>query len=412
MFAIAAAAQSGGSWDAAAARAAVLGTSTPAGVTPLDALDALVTGGVSPGRAGKVIVLDTNPLGLDPAAFDPSGDGVTDLTVSLGTPGVDHKFGISLAALNDIAYAVRAWAIVDGDVPSATVDVFRNTQKSDGSWAFNGDATGTDGGVDTTGSVVLAMLSAGVDVADGDVAPALDYLEAQQQGNGSWTDGYSENPNSTAVAMLALDAGGRTDALADGDAYLLDQQQSDGHIAGPYDGYGLNTFATTQAIEALTRASASVATEFVSTVTVPAAGGAGALSLETSAGTLSSVSAVDPSTLGSLPAGASFPSGAVTFTVNGLAPGGTAAVRVIFPVGVTATRYFKFHDGAWFDATALTTFTGNIATLTLTDGGTGDDDGTVNGVIVDPGGPASVAAAAPAPAVAGVAVLGTPRFTG
>lgn len=412
VFALAAAAQSGDGWSTAAARAAVLGTTTPSGATPLDALDALVTGGVSKGQAAKIIVLDTNPLGLDPEAFDPAGDGATDLVAVLGAPGVDHKFGISLAALNDIAYAVRAWAIVDGDVPTETIDVFRSAQKSDGSWAFNGDATGTDGGADTTAAVVLALLASGVDVDDEDLALALDYLEADQQGNGSWTDGFSENPNSTAVAMLALDAAGRTGGLAAGDAYLVAQQQSDGHIAGPYDAFGLNTFGTAQSIEALARASAPVSSDFVSTVTVPAVGGAGALSLETDAGTLTSVSGVDPATLGTPPTGAAFPSGAIAFTVTGLEPGATATIRVIFPVGTAATRYLKFHDGAWFDASSLASFDGNVVTLTLTDGGIGDDDGSANGTIVDPGGPASVAATALPPAVAGIAVTGTPRFTG
>ena len=408
VLALAAAAQSGPTWSASAARAAVLGTTTAAGRTPLDALDALVSGGISKGQAAKIIVLDTNPLGLDPESFDPSGDGATDLVAVLGAPGADHKFGISLAALNDIAYAVRAWAIVDGDVPTETVDVLRDVQKSDGSWAFNGDATGTDGGADTTAAVVLALLAAGV--TDGDVALALDYLVAQQQGNGSWTDGFSENPNSTAIAMLALVAGGRSAPLAGGDGYLVAQQQSDGHIAGPYDGFGLNTFGTTQAVEALVRASAPIATEFASTVTVPAVGGNGALSLEASAGTLDEVTAVDPATLGTVPSGASFPSGAIAFTVTGLEPGSTVTVRVIFPVGSAATRYFKFHDGAWFDAAPSASVVGNVVTLTLTDGSALDDDGAVNGVIVDPGGPVSVAATAPA--VAGVAVTASPKFTG
>jgi hypothetical protein len=405
VFALAAAAQSGATWSASAARAAVLGTTTAAGKTPLHALDALVTGGVSKGQAAKVIVLATNPLGLDPKAFDPAGDGATDLVAILGAPGADHKFGISLAALNDIAYAVRAYAIV-GTVPSETVAVFRNAQKSDGSWAFNGDATEADGGADTTAAVVLALLAAGVDATDDDVDSALDYLEAQQQGNGSWTDGYAENPNSTAIAMLALHAAGRTAPLAVGDAYLVGQQQPDGHVAGPYDGdYGLNTFGTAQAVEALARASVPVAASPVSTVTVPAAGGSGALSLETSAGTLAGVAGVDPGTLGAAPAGTSFPSGAVAFSVIGIDPGATVTVRVIFPVGTSATRYLKFHDGAWFDAGAAASVAGNVVTLTLTDGGALDDDGAANGVIVDPGGPASVTATA-------VVVTAVPRFAG
>ena len=120
-------------------------------------------------------------------------------------------------------------------MPSTTIDLVRNAQQIDGSWSFNGDNTGSDGGADTTGLAVLALVDAGFGASDPDVSQALDYLVAGQQPDGGWSDGFSENPNTASVAMLGLAAGGRTAPLAAGDAYLLGLQQSDGRIASPYD---------------------------------------------------------------------------------------------------------------------------------------------------------------------------------
>ncbi len=289
ILALAQSAQSGSSWDAAAARAAVLGTSTSAGKTPLDSVDAYASGSIDPGEAGKIIALVTNPLAMDPTAFDPSGDGTVDLTAQLGTPGADDKWGVSLGAFNTILFAIRGYAAF-ASVPDATITVVRNAQKSDGSWSYDGDNTGTNGGADTTGLAVQALLESGVAAADADVTQALDYLEAQQQPSGAWTDGFSENPNSTAVALLALSAAGRTGTLAAGDAYLLGVQQSDGHFAGPYDDATPNTFGTAQAVQALVRTGIPDATTYAHPRTVPAATGGGALTLETDRGVLENVS--------------------------------------------------------------------------------------------------------------------------
>ena len=387
IFALAAASQTSSSWSTAQARAAVFGTSTSAGKTPLDAIDAS-SSGIGPGQAGKVIALVTNPTGLDPSAFDPTADGAIDLTAILGEPGADNKWGIGLGAFNSILYAIRGYAMVHGTVPSTTIDVVRAAQKSDGSWSFDGDSTGTDGGADTTGLAVQALVDAGYTATDPDVDAALDYLEAEQLPTGGWDDGFTENPNSTALAMLGLAAGGRTAPLAAGDAYLLGLQQPDGRIASPYDSVPPNTFATSQGIEALVRINVPKATSLVTPVTVPAASGGGAVTVETSAGTLEGVVAVDPATLPAPPDGATFPRGLISFRVTGLAPGGSATVRIVLPIGTTVDRYYKSIGGAWVDVTAAAVFEGNTVTLTLVDGGADDSDGTPDGVITDPGGAA------------------------
>ncbi|MBI5739859.1 MAG: hypothetical protein HZA16_03975 [Nitrospirae bacterium] len=78
--------------------------------------------------------------------------------------------------------------------------------------------------------------------------------------------------------------------------------------------------------------------------------------------------------------------GLVTFMVN-LGPGDTTAVvKITYPETLPeGSEYYKVDDNGWhiFGGASIN---GNTVTLTLTDGGGGDADGTVNGVIVDPGG--------------------------
>ncbi len=406
VLALAAAGQADTSWSASEARAAVLGTSTLAGATSLDALDDFAESGIGAGQAAKLVVLVTNPLALDPEDFDPQGDGSTDLAGIVGEPGVDGTFGINPDAFNSILFAARAAATIDGDVPAATLTYVREHQKSDGSWDFLGNASGEGGDVDTTAAAVLALVAdPDVTGADPDVAAALAYLGGLQGPNGAWQSFGTDDPNSTAVAVLAFAAAATDGPIGAAETYLRSQQQPDGRVASPNDGFGVNTFATSQAIQALVHPAVTRATTFVAPVTIPAFGG-GAVSLEVTgdgAPVLDDVEAVDPASLPAPPDGAALPVGLVSFRVTGVTPGGTVTVRLVLPVGAGPFGgYLKFHDAAWLDATSLATFDGHVVTLTLTDGEPGDDDPTA-GTIVDPGGPASLE-------VGGIVVF--PSFTG
>ena len=90
-----------------------------------------------------------------------------------------------------------------------------------------------------------------------------------------------------------------------------------------------------------------------------------------------------------LPAGYEFPDGLVNYQVIGVAPGGTATVKVTFPSGIPAGSKVYKVGTAGFQEFAGATIQGNTVTLTLTDGGAGDRDGLVNGIIVDPVGVAA-----------------------
>jgi Bacterial Ig-like domain len=84
------------------------------------------------------------------------------------------------------------------------------------------------------------------------------------------------------------------------------------------------------------------------------------------------------------PFGFHFPDGLVRYKLRGVSHGGTATVTISFPSGVPhGSRIFKV-DGNGFHESLGAIVSGHKVTLTLTDGGVGDADGTANGEIDDP----------------------------
>ncbi len=104
------------------------------------------------------------------------------------------------------------------------------------------------------------------------------------------------------------------------------------------------------------------------------------------------------------PAGVSFPDGLFDFTTTNCT--GTITVTVTFPTAFAAgAQYWKYgptpslSSPHWYTLAAGApnnlVLSGNTATFTITDGGLGDDDLTVNGTIVDRGGIGIAAAVDP-----------------
>jgi len=126
-----------------------------------------------------------------------------------------------------------------------------------------------------------------------------------------------------------------------------------------------------------------------------------------------SCSLVAPAFVGppvAVPPGVSFPDGLFSFSATGCT--GTITLTVTFPTTFVASeQYWKYGPTPgnaaphWYTLTAATnnvSLAGNVATFTITDGSYGDDDLTVNGTIVDQGGPgvsAPPAQAVPTPAM-------------
>lgn len=93
-----------------------------------------------------------------------------------------------------------------------------------------------------------------------------------------------------------------------------------------------------------------------------------------------------------------FPIGWLKFEVHGVTPGASIIVDIIMHSNPTVNTYYKFGPTPiipvdlfyrfLFDGTTGSEVLGNVVRLTLVDGQRGDNDLTVNGIIVEPGAPA------------------------
>lgn len=131
---------------------------------------------------------------------------------------------------------------------------------------------------------------------------------------------------------------------------------------------------------------AAIATPQASTgtgkITVNVSGNAGA-SLTGVSALLATDSSLNQS---GKPSDYNFTHGLVSFIVSGISAGATVTVTMNMPRSLpSGTKYYKV-DSSGFHEHADAVISGNTVTLDLTDGGAFDDDGTANGVIVDPGG--------------------------
>jgi hypothetical protein len=252
-------------WDATQARNAVLAT-IENGNNPLHAVDDFVDGTINAGQAAKVIVLVAKPLGLSVTNFNPDGDAARNLAAAVNAGALGNG---SYGAFNATLYAALAKKLVDGAVPANTVAFIRAAQEASGGWDFNGDPAGNQADVDTTGLAVAALASAGVAPNDTDLRQGLAYLANNQQASGAWQAFGSNDPNSTSTAVFGIVAAGfdptipcwRNTAVpglagqpyASPISWLRTRQHADGHIISPNDQFGVNTFATSQSVQALRR---------------------------------------------------------------------------------------------------------------------------------------------------------------
>ena len=246
-----------------------------AGPTPLDALDDFAATITTAGAAAKTIVLSASPLGLDPAAFDPGDDGSPVNLVALLDSGCSADTASFGPAFSDTLYAALAKKLVCGAPPPAALTTIRSGQQADGGWNFLGDPTGTDIDPDTTALAVEALVAGGAGASDSQVAAALGFFVANQQASGAWQSFGTDDPNSTSLSILAITAAGfdaDTSCWRDTvvpasvgttyespSAWLRSQQLTTppadaGRIASPNDGFGVNTFATSQTVQGLLHA--------------------------------------------------------------------------------------------------------------------------------------------------------------
>ena len=268
VIAIGETAQTTATWNTTKARAAVRAVKKN-GLSALDALDDFADGTLSAGQAAKLIVLVASPLGMSRTAFDPQNDGARNLLSVVNSGAAANG---SYGAFNATLYAAIAkhQTSASGTVPANTVTFIRNAQQANGGWNYSGDNTGTDLDVDTTSLALQALVAAKVGPTDADLVAGLQFLADQQTASGAWQSFGSNDPNSTSTAIIAITAAGfdptkpcwrdTVRPAKHGSAYgnpvgwLRSQQAADGHINSANDAFPpVNTFATTQTMQALER---------------------------------------------------------------------------------------------------------------------------------------------------------------
>jgi hypothetical protein len=89
-------------------------------------------------------------------------------------------------------------------------------------------------------------------------------------------------------------------------------------------------------------------------------------------------------TLEGTPEGSEAIIGGLSFEVRGVSVGASVDVTLKLPTGSAPNKVYKLTNTGYADATSYVTISGDSITLHLTDGGAGDEDGSANGVIVDP----------------------------
>lgn len=298
IWALAAAGQTEPGWDPAVGLAAVTAVET-GGLDALDAMDDQVdaaqtdpsgTVATRAQQAAKVIALVAEPLGLDATDFDPSSDSAdpVDLVAAVQAgAGPDSDY----AGLTFGGRVFAAWALAalgDEPVPAPLLASLAASQQANGNFSYTGSPDGSDLDPDVTAAVVIALSLAGQPPTSATISRAAVSLGLQQVWDGQWASAFDDgNPNSTAMVMLAASAlGGNPDQpcwrdLADvrfnGVPYpspvraIERRQQPDGRISSPNDGFGITTFATSQAIQGLVAAEGSnpYAGDLVPCVAVP-----------------------------------------------------------------------------------------------------------------------------------------------
>ena len=267
IVAIAEDAQQQVAWDTTQARNAVRAVKI-GGKSALDWADDFADGPINAGQAAKLVVLVAKPLGYPASSFNPQGDAKATNLMTVVNAGAQPNG--SYGAFNATLYAALAKRLVTDAVPAKTLAYIRAGQQASGGWDFANDPNASDADIDTTSLVIQVLVAAKVAPTDPDLVQALAFLANRHQADGAFQSFAVDDPNSTATATMAITAVGENAAAScwrnravpalTGHAYsspiawLRSQAASDGHIASQNDAFPpVNTFATTQSVEALRR---------------------------------------------------------------------------------------------------------------------------------------------------------------
>ena len=366
-------------------------------------------------------ILAVVAAGEDPRHFvTPTGtiDLVAGLTAFYdGTKIYDpaHDWADGAALTDDwwgIMALISAGEKKDSEMIQNIASYILSHQNADGGWGWT-ETAGSD--VDNTAAAIMGLIAAG-NPDPAAIQDALNYLRSQQTSYGGFRSAWlGDNVGSTAWAICAIVAAGEdptdwnhpTSGKDPVEDLLTFQDTTAGsNTYGAFGFWGspygtMPEYATSIAIPALLWKSYPVSQwemAFVESATE-----AGRV-IFTVKGDLENLEAVDESTLPTEgKPNLRFPYGFFSFRISGLEEGATVKVTIVLPSNVpTDVQYWKYHEPeGWIQITPIGDNDGDrIITITLTDGGLGDDDGVANGVIVDQGGPGIP----PPPPVGGVSV--------
>lgn len=175
-------------------------------------------------------------------------------------------------------------------------------------------------------------------------------IRASQAGDATYNSAADVDRSFTVNQNLS--SGGGNDSDGDGVVDTSDQQPNNASVTTPQDQQGNTVVLET-------------AHAFQNVAIVPAS-------------TLPTTGKPDASSY-------DFPKGAIEYTVTGVPIGGQITVTITFANAIPrGSQVYKVSNSGGYQLFPNAVINGNQVTLTLTDGGLGDDDGTANGVIVDP----------------------------
>ena len=117
--------------------------------------------------------------------------------------------------------------------------------------------------------------------------------------------------------------------------------------------------------------------------------GVGEATFTSSSGLITNLTAIDEQNLPSEGApNLEFPYGFFAFNITGLTPGEAVNVTITLPSPLPeGSQYWKCQNNIWYQIPVGDNDGDEIIIITLQDGGIGDGDGIINGVISDPGAP-------------------------